>query len=169
MKVRFSDIDLFLEPGGLHVSAEPAMVKTILGSCVAVCLHDRKAGVGGLNHYVLPQSPKNHPPDARYGTFSIQMLIERIQRCGATLRRLQAIVVGGARPVGNGRGPQVGAANRDLAVQMLAAYAIPIVKEHTGGEQGRRLFFNTETGQAVVSLIQRSAAFSVTPERRAGA
>jgi len=169
MKVRFSDIDLFLEPGGLHVTAEPAMVKTILGSCVAVCLHDRKAGVGGLNHFVLPRSPKNEPPNARYGTFSIQMLVERIQRCGAALRRLRAVVVGGARPIGNERGPQVGAANRELAVQMLAAYAIPIVKEHTGGERGRRLFFNTGTGEAIVSLIQRSAAFSGTAARRAEA
>ncbi len=166
MKVRYSDIDVFLEPGELYVSDRPTIVKTILGSCVAVCLYDAKVRVGGINHYVMPRPMPNDVPGPRYGTSSIQELIERVRRKGASMARLRARVYGGARPLGGERGPQVGAANREIAIQMLRSYQVPVVEEQTGGERGRRVFFNIGTGQVFVSIIERNPTLWAGASRR---
>jgi chemotaxis protein CheD len=155
MGVKYSDIGLFLEPGQLFVSGESVLVKTILGSCVAVCLYDRARRIGGINHYLLPYPGKDTASrDARYGQTSVTMLVTRMQEAGAVLSRLRSVVVGGGRPVGGERGPQVGAANREVAVEMLQRYGIPILKEDTGGEYGRRVYYNTGTGEITVSVIK---------------
>ncbi len=166
MKLKYSDIDLFLEPGDLHVSAKPILIKTILGSCVSVCLYDPQVRVGGINHYVLPCPGKNEPANGRYGTSSIEILFRKMKSSGAALSRMNAQVFGGARPLGGERGPQVGAANREMALRMLKTYHIPILQEHTGGELGRRVFFNTGTGRAVVSIIERNASLWQPGNRR---
>jgi chemotaxis protein CheD len=166
MKIKYSDIDQFLEPGGLCVSSRPMMVKTILGSCVAVCLYDGKTKIGGINHYVLPHPTPHDPPSDRYGSYSIERLIKKMHDKGASIRRLRAWVVGGARPLGGDKGPQVGEANRHVAVEMLAQHGIPIVKEETGGENGRRVFFHTGTGEIIVSRIEKNPALWNGPGRR---
>jgi len=157
MKIRYSDIGVFLEPGRMFVSDRPVLVKTILGSCVAVCLYDPRRRVGGVNHYLLAYPGKNDVGDGgRYGSTSLQMLIDRIQDAGAQLPQLRAVVVGGGRPVGSDRGPQVGEGNRQVALDVLRRFGIPILREETGGEFGRRLFFNTGTGEVIVSIIAPS-------------
>ncbi len=165
MRAPFKQIDVFLEPGELYVSGRPCVVKTILGSCVAVCLYDRKRHVGGINHYVLPNPAPSDPPSGRYGTCSIERLFEKVLRCGAEVFRLRAAVFGGARPLGGETGPQVGLANRAVAVEMLKRYNVPIIREETGGTLGRRVFFNFATGQIVTSMIERNPALwaKVTP------
>jgi len=155
MKIKFSEIGLFLDPGQLFVSDESVLVKTILGSCVSVCLYDRVKRIGGMNHYLLPHPTRDAAADdGRYGATSITLLMRRIAEIGASLQRLRAVVVGGGRPVGGDRGPQVGAANREIALEMLRRQGIPLLREETGGEYGRRLFFNTGTGEITVSIIE---------------
>ncbi|MBN1345600.1 MAG: chemotaxis protein CheD [Phycisphaerae bacterium] len=166
MKIKYSDIDRFLEPGGLQVAARPMMIKTILGSCVALCLFDGKAKIGGINHYVLPYPTPSDPPSDRYGSCSIDRLFQKMADLGASLNRVRAWVVGGARPIGGERGPQVGAANREVAVQMLQQRHIRIVGEETGGENGRRVFFHTGTGEVVISVIEKNPALWTGPSRR---
>ena len=168
MKVSYADIDCFLEPGGLYVGKRPAMVKTILGSCVGVCLYDRKARIGGINHYVMPRPGEGDPFDGHYGSCSMQMLVESMRRAGATLQALKAHVVGGARPIGGEHGPQIGLANRTVALEMLRLYRIPIINEQTGGELGRRVFFNTGTGRVIVQVIERNPRLWTRPSRRIG-
>lgn len=163
MRAPFKNIDVFLEPGELYVTGRPCVVKTILGSCVAICLYDRKAHVGGINHYVLPTPAPNDPPSGRYGTCSIERLVEKMLRCGASKMRLRAGVFGGARPLGGENGPQVGAANRAIGIELLKRYTIPVMREETGGTLGRRVFFNIATGQVVTSMIERNPALWVRP------
>ncbi len=167
MKISYSDIGVFLEPGQLYISREAVLVKTILGSCVAVCLHDPKRKIGGINHYLLPYPGKDATKaDGRYGATSVERLMAEIQRAGALRGNLKAYVVGGGRPVGGEKGPQVGAANRELAVEMLMRYGIPILREETGGEFGRRVFFNTGTGDITISIIQPNCIEKAGANRR---
>src|SRR5215467_8180889 len=79
---------VYLFPGQLFASAEPSMVTTILGSCVAVCLWDRETFVGGINHYLLATNPMRGRADARYGNTAMARLLEDVLERGASIRTL---------------------------------------------------------------------------------
>ena len=80
---------VYLVPGRLHAASEPTAITTVLGSCVAVCLHDPLASVGGMNHYLLPW-PAPHERSARFGSIAIESLLESVLRLGAHQPRLRA-------------------------------------------------------------------------------
>ena len=156
-------VDVFLAPGELTVHAQPARVKTILGSCVAVCLCDPRAGVGGVNHFLLARPASGDHADTRYGCVATPRLIERVCQAGALRHRLQAAVIGGAHPlVTNGGGPapsdraahRIGAENAAVALTLLEAAGIRVVHQDTGGPCGRKLLFNTGTGELLVRKLR---------------
>jgi len=140
---------LFLSPGELFCATEPTLVSTVLGSCVAVTLWDADRGIGGLNHFVLPRGGGT----ARYGDAAVQALIERMVELGAHLRSLEAKVFGGASVLAVGDQDSVGAANIAFALGELSRRGIPVVARRTGGERGRMLIFNTQTGEAFVRWL----------------
>jgi chemotaxis protein CheD len=72
----------YLLPGQLHVSADPCQIRTILGSCVAICLWDSHLGVGGMNHFLLPASSEGHPATTRFANVATQSLFEMLQALG---------------------------------------------------------------------------------------
>ena len=143
---------LYLAPGRLHASAGEAQVTTILGSCVAVCLFDPTAGVGGINHYLLPSGS---PASGRFGDSATTLLLEAVLAQGADRRRLQAKVFGGACVLEAFRDtPSLGARNVEVADERLAAEGIPVVGRDVGGERGRKVVFEVATGAAWVRLIE---------------
>src|SRR5574337_913202 len=84
--------------GGVYATREPTILKTVLGSCIAVCLCDPKTGVGGMNHFLLPVrgSEGDAPVDApRFGVHAMGLLIGRMLKAGADRRRLEARIFGG--------------------------------------------------------------------------
>ncbi len=86
----------YLEPGGLLVSKQPCTLRTVLGSCVAVCLYDPELRQGGMNHFMLPHAPSTQEKSLRYGDRALLALIERLAGMGSDSRRLCASVFGGA-------------------------------------------------------------------------
>jgi chemotaxis protein CheD len=88
-----------LVQGECHVSADPAVVlATTLGSCVAACIRDPAAGVGGMNHFLLPESPDAEGlVSLRYGAFAMELLINGLLSKGARRERMQAKLFGGGR------------------------------------------------------------------------
>jgi len=83
--------------GQIHVAKEPTVIKTVVGSCIAVCLYDPALRLGGMNHFLLP-TPCNgdRPADlARFGIHAMELLIGAMQKSGGDRRRLQAKVFGG--------------------------------------------------------------------------
>lgn len=149
----------YLPPGALVASAEPLEVTTILGSCVSVCLWDADAGIGGMNHYLLPTGAG--PTDARvdqpqrYGDAANSMLLERVLALGADLRRLRAKVFGGACVVKAFRNGVTTFAQNNVRVaqEFLRAQHIQLVNEDVGGERGRKLRFSTDTGKALLRYV----------------
>ena len=125
---------------------------TILGSCVAVCLWDRKAGVGGLSHYLLPQGIGKGMSAHRYGNLAIPELIRRILAIGARSDALQAKIFGGACLNTDGVS-RLSARNIELARTYLAEAKIAIVAEDIGGSQGRKLIFRIPDGEAWVKAV----------------
>jgi len=147
-------LQAYVLAGQVHVSAEPTAISTILGSCVAVCLFDLEARVGGLNHYLLPNHHERER-SARFGNVAIEALLASVLAHGAQRPRLQAKVFGGASTVtgadGTRRGP--GDENVKLALRVLQELSIPVVDGDVGGSRGRKLVFHTDDGSAWVRLL----------------
>lgn len=147
--------NVYLFPGQIFTSAEPVIVTTILGSCVAVCLWDSESGVAGINHFLLPVNPMKGGADARYGNTAMERLLETLVERGASARRLVGKVVGGASVVDHFTGVRrsIGEQNAAVARDFLRRLDITINGDQTGGRRGRKLLFHTGTGSAFVKEI----------------
>lgn len=142
---------VYLAPGQLQASADAIQVSTILGSCVAVCLWDGEARVGGMNHFLLPRGAARSP---RFAEHALPMLVAEVLRLGAQRPRLQAKLFGGASVLEAFRDSRpLGASNVEAAREGLAAESVRIVAEDVGGEFGRKVLFDVQTGSAWVRVI----------------
>jgi chemotaxis protein CheD len=139
----------------VFASGEPAEVTTILGSCVAVCLWDRRLRVGGANHFLLPHGAGGGNDSARFGNVAVERLIMELVALGSQKVDLQAKVFGGAAVIEafRGREGHLGSNNVELARALLMEHGIPIVAEDVGGHRGRKVIFQTDSGIALVRLI----------------
>jgi chemotaxis protein CheD len=148
---------LYVLQGEFRVSGDPgAVLSTILGSCVAVCLWDADAGLGGMNHFLLPFGPKaNAPGPERYGVHAMEVLINALLKAGAQRARLQAKLFGGARLSPTLK--DVGTSNAEFAKAFLATEDIPCRGESLGGTSARRVLFRPATGKARQLLVRDMA------------
>jgi len=146
---------VYLHPGQLFVTTEPAAVTTILGSCVAVCVWDVALGIGGINHYLLPAGVKTASTGLRYGNVAIEQLLEKVSRVGALNSNLRAKLFGGACVLDAMRGKEnhLGDKNVEIARKMLSEAGIPVVASDVGGGRGRKLIFHPHEGSALVKLL----------------
>ena len=142
----------YLHPGQVAVFAEPTEVSTVLGSCVAICLFDERASLGGLNHFVLPDL-SIRDTSARYAGPAFRELLTRLRALGSRPGTLQAKVFGGADTLGFSNEGAVGARNVGSARELLVLAGIPIVGEDVGGTVGRKLRFETHSGAAWVRRL----------------
>jgi chemotaxis protein CheD len=143
-------ISVYLHPGQVYAASHAALVSTVLGSCVAVCLWDPVARVGGMNHFLLPMGK-----GPRYCSDAMTQLFEEMSSRGAFVARVVAKVFGGASVIEGFTGSRkaIGAQNVEAALKVLASHSTPVRAEQTGGRRGRKLLFNTGTGQAYVKDI----------------
>lgn len=134
--------------GEYKVVDDPDVVlTTILGSCVAACLRDPVAGVGGMNHFLLPGTVGAGGGDAtRYGVHLMELLINDMLKKGARRDRIEAKVFGGAKTIASFS--NVGEQNVAFALQFLKDEGIPVVSSSTGGEHGRKIEFWPVSGRA---------------------
>lgn len=148
---------VYLAPGQVFASAEPAEASTILGSCVAVCLWDPRSRAGGANHFLLPDWVGNGAATAstRYGNIAVALLLKKMEGLGCRRRDLQAKLFGGAAviEVFRGRKDHLGTKNVELARRLLCELGIPVVAEDVGGNRGRKVIFRTDSGLASVRLL----------------
>ena len=144
----------YLQPGQLLVSAVPAAITTILGSCIAVCLWEPHRGIGGMNHFMLPMASGSAASSARFGPAAMEQLIEKMREAGARLPLLRARVFGGACMFdGMQSTAHLGRKNADVALELLNRRGIEIVQTDVGGNRGRKLIFHTDEGATWLTLI----------------
>ena len=136
----------FLYPGQLYVSAEPAVITTILGSCAALCLWDTQKKIGGMNHYLLPEGTDDSPNRLRYGNVANPALLNELLGRGCEIKHLQAKVFGGSTAFAANPLQSVGTRNAQLAEDFLRETGIPLVAKDISGKHGRKLIFNTQDG-----------------------
>lgn len=146
----------FLNPSKIFVSRQAYEVITVLGSCVAVCLYDRKQMIGGINHYMLPFWNGNELPSPKYGNIAIEKLIDKMLNYGANKNDLIAKVFGGSGVIEVSHEMfRIGQKNLDVAFQTLERENIPVIRHSTGGQTGRKILFRTETGEVRMKYVGR--------------
>lgn len=143
---------VYLHAGQVHASAEPCSVVTVLGSCVAVCLFDRQAGAGGMNHFLLPNTTIREQSN-RFGGFAMAHLLEQVLAAGANRGRLEAKIFGGACVIDAFKTRNLGSENVEVAVKALQEAGIPVVEHDVGGQHGRKVVFHTDVGAAWVRKL----------------
>jgi chemotaxis protein CheD len=154
-----------LLPGEYFVHHEDMLLLTTLGSCIAVCLWDRQARVGGMNHFMLPDSSAE---SGRYGPYAMEMLINALMKRGAQRMTLEAKVFGGAHVL-NSVAPdslKVGQRNTEFALKYLATERIPVVVKDVEGECPRTVCFLPHTGKAMLKRLTSSSALALEAQAR---
>lgn len=158
-------------PGEYYATDESTAISTLLGSCVSVCLYDRGFGVGGMNHFMLPQilqcSSETRCADpaavacdaycsARYGSCAMRRLLSRLQELGARIPQLEAKLFGAGRVLA--RVTDVGEQNATFALGYLKERGIPVVAQDLGDSCPRKIIFFPATGRALVKRLRELPA-----------
>jgi chemotaxis protein CheD len=148
-----------IHPGEYYATSEDTIISTVLGSCVAVGLFDETRSLGGLNHFMLPGEVAREDlvrsPNAKYGMYAMELLINELLKLGAKKNDLRAKVFGGASIL---RFSGISAAhipqsNIDFALSYLKAEGIPLAASDVGGQEPRKIFFYARSGKVLLKRI----------------
>jgi chemotaxis receptor (MCP) glutamine deamidase CheD len=142
--------------GEVVASATPLLLQTLLGSCVAVCLRDPVACVGGMNHILLPGRCESDNRPSRCGVHAMELLINAIMSRGGDRRRLVAKAFGAGNVVASLQSPTIGEQNAAFVRSFLATERIPLVAQRLGGLRPVQVTFRTDTGKATVHTLDGS-------------
>ena len=152
--------------GGLHASAEGDVIRTLLGSCVAVCLYDPDARVGGMNHFMLPDGHNADRELAAFGVHAMELLINAMMKRGGDRRRFVAKVFGASTLRAEGPGfAAVAPRNAKFALEFLADEEIPVAAQKLGGRSALSVRFDTATGRALVREVDEPMEVARTETR----
>jgi chemotaxis protein CheD len=161
-----STMRLTVMQGQFKISAGPRVeLSTVLGSCVATCLYDPAAELGGMNHFLLPEPPASHNAgevDVHYGVYLMEMLINEMLSYGASKSRLRAHLYGGAN-IRSGM-QQIGTANAEFARSFLMRERIELVREDLGGVNARRVDFRPASGKVRCRSVSASDVTEAPPQ-----
>lgn len=154
-----SDVsEVYLHPGESYFARKPAMISTILGSCVGVTFWSARLGIGGLTHSQLPRCPKQNSPAAlslaegrRYVDFAIRDLLRQFDQLGAARAELQVKLFGGADVLlpneMESTKATVGKLNCEAAIEVVSAEGLQVRASSLGGTSGLKIRFDTRTGE----------------------
>jgi chemotaxis protein CheD len=146
-----------LLPNEFYMTDEDMVLVTVLGSCVAACIHDRTAGIGGMNHFMLPDDgsdPTHAASDSmRYGAYAMEVLINEMLKRGGKRERLEAKVFGGGAVLAGMTTINIGDRNSEFVRRYLATEKIRIVAEDLQGMYPRKVAFMPRTGQVMVKKL----------------
>lgn len=163
---KFDCKGLRVRPGEYKVLKDKdMMLVTILGSCVAACIRDPLMGIGGMNHFLLPESSGNSfggvaDEGTRYGNHAMELLINDLLKLGCKKDRFEVKVFGGAH-VGN-MNVSVGKDNADFILEYIKREALNLVSHDLGGNRARKIHFFPETGRVARFLFQATSQSKVT-------
>ncbi len=144
-------------PGEYFVSNNEALLVTVLGSCVAACIRDVDSGIGGMNHFMLPDDGGNSSAgsSARYGTYAMEVLINHLLKMGARRNRLEAKVFGGGAVMASLSSSNVGVRNAEFVLEFLKTEKIPIVAKDLLDSYPRKVYYFPYSGRVLVKKLHR--------------
>ena len=164
-ETRFNSAAVKVLPGEFFVHDDDLLIMTTLGSCIAACLWDSTARIGGMNHFMLPDGAGD---DRRYGAYAMELLINELIKRGAARLSLQAKVFGGGQVIGGMETMNVGERNTRFVLDYLANEHIPVVSKDVLDIYPRKVCFLPASGKAMVKrLNSTNTAALLTQEREA--
>ncbi len=151
-------------PGEYFVYDQDILIMTTLGSCIAACLWDREAKVGGMNHFMLPEGDAD---SGRYGSFAMELLINEMMKRGATRSTMEAKVFGGGQVVEGMNQMNIGERNTTFVVDYLKTERIPIMSKDVLGPHPRKVCFLPASGKAMIKRLAVANSESFAAQERA--
>ena len=155
--------------GGLYISKEPSIIRTILGSCISVCLYDPENRIGGMNHFLLPEQLNNKDKEfpTKYGINAMELLINGIMELGGKRGNLVSKVFGGARLfAGKYNMKSPGDNNYKFVLNFLRTEKIRVISKDIGGSEARKIFFHTDSGEVYLTRIAGINPKTINKESR---
>ncbi len=153
-------------PGEYFVHDEDMLIMTTLGSCIAACLYDRNAKVGGMNHFMLPDGAGD---SGRYGSYAMELLINEMMKRGASRMTMEAKVFGGGQVVSGMTTMNVGERNTNFVMDYLKTERIPIVSKDVLDVYPRKVCFLPGSGKAMVKRLAPTNTEALLAQDRAAA
>lgn len=154
-------------PGEFYVTRSAEVIATTLGSCVSTCIRDPHIGIGGLNHFMLPEDPRNDAGGGamRYGFFAVERLINVLIKHGARREQLEIKIFGGGKVIPGMS--DVGRANIEFVRRYFETELLDIVAEDVGGNYARRVRYYPETGRVMVKRLPTGETSEVVRNEKA--
>lgn len=153
-------------PGEYFVMNEEILIMTTLGSCIAACLWDRNARVGGLNHFMLPEGGDG---SGRYGSYAMEILINQMMKLGAQRGSMEAKVFGGGAVIGGMGSSKVGERNTEFVLDYLKTERIPVVSKDVLDIYPRKVCFMPVSGKAMVKRLASANTEALLAQDRTAA
>jgi chemotaxis protein CheD len=145
-------------PGEFYFTGKDMLIVTVLGSCVSACIRDRVSGVGGMNHFMLPDGGENsdNPVSAsmRYGTYAMEVLINELQKAGAKRENMEAKVFGGGNVLRGFTTINVGERNAKFVLDYLKTERMRVIAEDLNDIYPRKVYFFPKTGKVLVKKLK---------------
>ena len=145
-------------PGEYYVTSRNMLLVTVLGSCVAACIRDPQLGIGGMNHFMLPEGSDPHSPisaSARYGDYAMEMLINQMIKQGAKRSRMEAKVFGGGAVMRGFTVHNVGERNSEFVMEYLEREGIQVYAQDLKDIFPRKVYYFPTTGRALVKKLKQ--------------
>ncbi|MEH0166093.1 chemoreceptor glutamine deamidase CheD [Paucibacter sp. JuS9] len=162
----FKNAAVKILPGEYFVDNEDILVMTTLGSCIAACLWDRHAQIGGMNHFMLPEGTGD---SGRYGSFAMELLINEMMKRGASKSRMEAKIFGGGAVIAGMNTINVGERNTNFVIDFLKLERIPIVSKDVMDVYPRKVCFLPHSGKAMVKRLAPTNTDALVQQDRAAA
>jgi chemotaxis protein CheD len=146
-------------PGEYYYTGKDMLIVTVLGSCVSACIRDRVKGLGGMNHFMLPDGGDPGSPvsaSMRYGSFAMEVLINDLLKAGARRENLEAKVFGGGAVLRGFSAMNVGERNAAFVINFLKTERIPVLAEDLNDIYPRKVYFFPRTGKVLVKKLMQT-------------
>ena len=145
--------------GDFYVSTnKDEMAATVLGSCISACIRDPITGVGGMNHFMLPDAGSSSSESARFGAYAMEQLINEILKRGGRKERLEVKIFGGANVIKSSA--MIGDKNCEFVKEYLKNEGLLIETQDLGGNLPRKVRYFLDTGKVKMRRIQRAEDFT---------
>jgi chemotaxis protein CheD len=146
-----------LLPGEYHVTNQDMVQVTVLGSCVAACIRDKTSGIGGMNHFMLPDAGTGDSDRfgtiGRYGIHAMELLINGLLKLGAKRSNLEAKVFGGGNVMKSLNSSNVGSKNAKFVLEFLDNEDIRVVAQDLEDIYPRKVYFIPREGKVLVKRL----------------
>ncbi|WP_211464027.1 chemoreceptor glutamine deamidase CheD [Collimonas silvisoli] len=157
----FDSAAVKLLPNEYYVTPDDMVLSTVLGSCIAACVRDSTAGVGGMNHFMLPDDgssgggSNSGSASMRYGAYAMEMLLNELLKAGARRERLEAKVFGGGAVLANMTMLNIGDRNADFVLRYLQMEQVRVAAQDLRGSLPRRISYFPRSGKVMVRKLHR--------------